>query len=160
MSSTRAASIGRGLLAGLAATIALSLVLLLKQALGVMPQLNLVLELARALGHDTAGAGWAANFVVGVLCWGSLFPFVERRMFFAHWINGLLFSSVVWLGVMLVVMPAAGAGLFGLQLGIVTPTLTLFLHWIYGAALGEVYGLLLEPAAGARAMQFLHLHHA
>jgi hypothetical protein len=160
MSNAQTASIGRGLLAGLAATIALSLTLLLKQALGVMPQLNLVLELARALGYDRVSVGWTANFVVGVLCWGTLFPIVERRMFFAHWMNGLLFSSVVWLGVMLIIMPAAGAGLFGMHLGIVTPTLTLFLHWVYGAVLGAVYGMLLKPTIGARAMQLLHLHHA
>jgi hypothetical protein len=69
-----------------------------------------------------------------------LFAWADRKMFFAHWVNGLLFASFVWLGVMLVIMPLAGEGAFGLKLGIATPTLTLFLHWFYGIVLGTTYG--------------------
>jgi hypothetical protein len=50
------------------------------------------------------------------------------------------FVSCVWLWVMLIIMPAVGAGIFGLELGLVTPTATLILHWIYGAVLGGVFG--------------------
>jgi hypothetical protein len=140
MNSSKVDSIERGLGAGLIATVALAIVLLVKQATGLMPQLDLVSILARALGFHSAAAGWAAHLVVGVLLWGPLFVWADHKMFFAHWINGLLFASVVWLGVMLVIMPLAGEGLFGLGLGLATPTLTLFLHWIYGAVLGSTYG--------------------
>jgi hypothetical protein len=117
--------------------------MLLKQALGFMPNVNLVMELANALGYHSATAGWIAHFIIGVLAWGLLFSWLDRYMRFAHWVNGLFFASVVWLGVMLIVLPAAGRGLFGvrgLELG--TPTVTLLLHWIYGFVLGSVYGLL------------------
>jgi hypothetical protein len=145
MKSSVVDSARRGLAAGLVATIALAIVLVAKQAIGMMPQLDLVSILARALGFQSLVAGWTAHFIVGVLLWGPLFVWADRKMFFAHWINGLLFASVVWLGVMLVIMPLAGEGAFGLGLGIVTPTLTLFLHWFYGIVLGGTYGAM-KPA--------------
>jgi hypothetical protein len=46
--------------------------------------------------------------------------------------------------VMFVIMPLAGEGLFGLNLGLATPTLTLFLHWLYGVVLGATYGRLMR----------------
>jgi hypothetical protein len=39
-----------------------------------------------------------------------------------------------------VFMPMAGAGLFGVQLGLMAPVATLMLHWFYGAVLGGAYG--------------------
>src|ERR1700679_1669007 len=100
----------RGLVAGLVATAALAIVLVLKQVVGLMPQVDLVNILARALGFQSLAAGWAAHFIVGVLFWGPLFVWADRKMFFAHWVNGLMFASVVWLGVMLIIMPLAGEG--------------------------------------------------
>ncbi len=142
MNNSKVNSLGRGLGAGLVATIALAIVLLAKQAIGLMPQLDLVSILARAIGSQAPAAGWTAHFFVGVLIWGPLFVWADRKMFFPHWINGLMFASVVWLGVMLLVMPLAGEGAFGLGLGMATPTLTLFLHWVYGTVLGGTYGAL------------------
>jgi len=159
MKVLQTSSIGRGLAAGLVATIVLVIVLTLKQAAGVMPQLNLVAILAHALGSRSLAVGWAANAFVGVLLWGFLFVWADRRMFFAHWVNGLFFASVVWLGVMLIIMPAAGEGLFGLDLGMATPTLTLFLHWIYGATLGGAYGAL-KPQVWTRTLARRRLRHA
>lgn len=139
---TAVGSIERGVVAGFAATVVVSLLMLLQQALGFMPRLNLVMELANALGRRTGVAGWTAHFVIGVFAWGLLFPWVDRHMRFDHWINGVYFASVVWLGVMLIVLPAAGDGVFGNHLELGTPTATLFLNWIYGVVLGGVYGLL------------------
>ena len=157
MTSSKVDSIERGLAAGLVATVALAIVLALKQVVGLMPQLDLVRILAQALGFQSLAVGWTAHFVVGVLFWGPLFVWADRKMFFPHWINGLLFGSAVWLGVMLVIMPLAGKGAFGLGLGIATPTLTLFLHWLYGTVLGSTYGAL-KP--GQLAMAAHRLHHA
>jgi hypothetical protein len=140
MSSKTIGSLGRGLGAGLIATIVLSIFMVVMPAVGLLPGLNLVMVLAHALGAQSAVVGWIAHYVIGVLLWGALFAWLEGRTFFPHWYNGLLFASVVWLGVMLIIMPLAGEGVFGLRIGIVTPTVTLFLHWIYGAVLGSVYG--------------------
>jgi hypothetical protein len=154
-------SVARGLIAGLVATVAVSLLMLLKQGLGFMPQVNPVMELANALGTRSALAGWTAHFIIGVLAWGVLFSWVDRYLHFPHWVNGVFFSSVVWLGVMLIVMPAAGEGLFGSRLALGTPTVTLFLNWIYGLVLGSVYGLL-QPAEWQRVRGWAEhrFHHA
>jgi Family of unknown function (DUF6789) len=139
----------RGMLAGLVATTALSVVLLLKQLIGLMPQLDLVTVLAHALGERSPVVGWVSNYFVGVFLWGPAFVWADRKMFFTHTFNGLMFGSIVWLGVMFIIMPLAGEGLFGLNLGLVTPTLTLFLHWLYGAVLGATYGRLVrQPSHG------------
>ncbi len=132
--------IGRGLAAGLAATLVLSLAIVLKQALGILPQLSTISVLAQMLGYQSLAVGWIMHFFVGVILWGPLYAWVDPKSSFPHWFNGIMFASCVWLGVMLLVMPAVGAGLFGLELGIVTPTATLMLHWIYGAVLGGFFG--------------------
>lgn len=142
MNAERTWSAGWGLLAGLTATIVVSLLILLKEALHFMPGVNPVMELANALGRRDAVAGWTAHFAIGVLAWGTLFAWLDSYVSLPHWMNGLLFASIVWLGVMLVIMPAAGDGLFGAQLAYGTPTVTLFLNWIYGVVLGSVYGRL------------------
>jgi hypothetical protein len=131
--------IGRGLVAGLAATIALSLVIVLKQALGVLPQLSTISVLAQMLGYQSLAVGWALHFFVGVILWGPLYAWIDPKSSYPHWFNGIIFATCVWLGVMLIIMPAVGAGVFGLELGLVTPTATLILHWIYGAVLGGVF---------------------
>jgi hypothetical protein len=142
MTTSKSDALLRGLIAGLAATLVLSLLLLVKQGIGLTPDLNLVLILAHALGYQSSYAGWAAHYLVGVLLWGALFPWFDRALPFQHWFNGLMFASAVWWGVMLIIMPVAGAGLFGLKLGIATPTVTLILHWAYGGVLGTVFGAL------------------
>jgi hypothetical protein len=43
---------------------------------------------------------------------------------------------------MVAMMPMAGAGLFGVELGLMAPVANLMLHWIYGAVLGGAYGAL------------------
>lgn len=132
--------IGRGLIAGLVATIIVSLAVILQQALGILPQLSTIRVLAQMLGYQSIAVGWAAHFIVGVLLWGPLYAWLDPKSSYPHWFIGMMFATFVWLGVMLVIMPAVGAGLFGIELGIVTPTATLVLHWIYGAALGTAFG--------------------
>ena len=139
--------ISRGLGAGLAATIVLSLVIVLKQALGVLPQLSTISVLAQMLGYQSLAVGWIVHFFVGVILWGPLYAWIDPKSSYPHWFNGIMFGSCVWLGLMLIIMPALGAGLFGLQLGLVTPTATLMLHWIYGTVLGGVFGSSRFPMA-------------
>lgn len=50
------------------------------------------------------------------------------------------FAAGAWFVMMVLLMPLAGAGAFGLKLGVTAPVATLILHWIYGAVLGAVYG--------------------
>jgi len=135
--------IGRGIVAGLAATVVLSLLMIMKQAMGLMPQLNSVAMLTQMMGAQTPLVGWLAHFVIGVVVWGMVFAWIDSRLSYAHWINGVIFATGAWLIMMIAIMPLAGAGLFGLNLGlgIMAPLATLMLHWIYGAVLGAVYGM-------------------
>lgn len=55
----------------------------------------------------------------------------------------MVFGVGAWLLMMVALMPMAGAGLFGLGLGIMAPVMTLVLHMIFGAVLGWTYGRLL-----------------
>ncbi len=41
---------------------------------------------------------------------------------------------------MIAVMPMAGAGLFGMNFGMMAPGMTMVLHIVFGAVLGVVYG--------------------
>jgi len=74
--------------------------------------------------------------------WGSLFPIFDAIVpGGSHWLKGTLFGIGAWLLMMILVMPMAGAGLFGMALGIMVPIATLVLHLIFGAVLGGTYGL-------------------
>ncbi len=50
---------------------------------------------------------------------------------------------------MILPMPMAGAGFFGLKMGLMAPVMTLLLHLIYGVVLGYVYGLLNKSPTSA-----------
>ena len=50
-----------------------------------------------------------------------------------------MFGALAWLLMMLIPMPMAGAGLFVMKMGMMTPIMTLVLHLIWGAVLGATY---------------------
>jgi hypothetical protein len=56
-------------------------------------------------------------------------------------------SKFAWFAMMLVFMPLAGHGFFGLGLGWMAPAATLVLHLIYGAVLAAVYASIGSAAA-------------
>ncbi len=130
----------KGVIAGFAATVVLSALLLIKGAMGLMPDLNTIAMLAKMTGGGMA-VGWLAHFVIGTVLWGGLFVAMVGLLPGGSYVGkGLVFGIGAWLAMMILVMPMAGAGLFGLSLGIMAPIMTLVLHLIYGAVLGWVYG--------------------
>lgn len=80
------------------------------------------------------------HFMIGIV-WGIAFALTSRMFPGAFWLKGMLFSVVPWLIMMIVMMPMAGAGFFGLDLGMAAPVMTLMLHLVFGAVLGAVYGV-------------------
>jgi uncharacterized membrane protein YagU involved in acid resistance len=138
----------RGMLAGLAATLVLSLLELTK---GMLPQLETIRFLenvAVATAKVTPlpmlpMAGWLWHFIIGILWWGGLFgfmlPLLPGR---GIWRKGAVFGVIAGLLVLLMVMPLAGAGYFGMQLSWLDPLVSMVYHVIYGVVLGVVYGLL------------------
>ncbi|SRR6266436_5715312 len=121
--------IGKGIIAGFIATVALSLVV------------DPIASLARTLWASSSSAtAWLLHFFVGTLVWGSAFALLHDHMSGPSWLRGIVFASGAWLMVMLVAMPLAGAGLFASELGLAAVAATLIIHAIYGAVLGGIYG--------------------
>lgn len=134
--------VGKGLLAGFIATLALSALLLVKQAVGLMPSFDLIRLLTVIFGGGAA-VGWLAHFMIGTMLWGLLFPLVEDAFGpMRFWVKGMWFGVAAWLLMMVIILPLAGAGFFGARYGIGAPVLTLLLHLAYGWVLGFAYGRL------------------
>ncbi|GMR17450.1 MAG: hypothetical protein BMS9Abin32_557 [Gammaproteobacteria bacterium] len=136
------ANASKGIIAGLVATLVLSLIMVAKGMMGLMPGLNVIAMLSTMM-HAGPAVGWIAHFMIGALVWGL--GFVALSKFLpgsSSLVQGISFGIAAWLMMMLLVMPMAGAGLFGLKMGAMAPILTLMLHVIYGAVLGGVFGKL------------------
>lgn len=138
-----------GLIAGLAATVVLSVLMIIKSAAGMLPGLNAIAMLAQ-LGNAYAGlpatpmTGWLLHFLIGTVLWGLLFTWALHAIpGGGTTVQGMVFGVAAWLLMMIIPMPLAGAGLFGMNIGIAAPVATLVLHLIFGAVLGYVYGALM-----------------
>ncbi|MDE1939789.1 MAG: hypothetical protein KGI68_12270 [Alphaproteobacteria bacterium] len=132
---------GKGIIAGFAATSVLSAFMVMKQMMGMMPLLDVIAMLTAMVGATSPLVGWAMHFMIGSVCLGGLFASIQDHLPGRGTIaRGIVFGIGAWLFMMLAVMPMAGAGLFGLSLGIAAPVMTLMLHIVFGATLGAVYG--------------------
>ena len=147
-------TIVKGVIAGFAATVVLSALMLMKQAMGLMPELDIAQMLTAMLGLPGVAFGWAMHFVIGSVVWGGLFAIIAPRFHGGNVAGGIAFGTAAWLMMMVGIMPMAGAGLFGLQLGILAPIMTFMLHVVFGAVLGWVFAALssgeVRHAASAR----------
>ena len=132
----------KGLIGGLVATLVLSLVIVFKTSLNIVPELSLIQLLTR-IGNLSVVQAWMDHFIIGVVVWGLLFgvadSMVEKG---SHVLKGIVFGVFAWLVMMVVFMPVVSAGLFGAKLGVMASVVTLFYHLVYGAVLGATYGLL------------------
>jgi uncharacterized membrane protein YagU involved in acid resistance len=149
----------RGIVAGLAAT---SVLLLLALTKAWIPQLDLGVVLERiadaALGRiglpAVPFAGVVLHYAIGTLWWGALFgilvPILPGERL---WLKGVYYGAVAGLLVMLMVMPLAGAGYFGMQMSLPAPMVTLVLHMTYGAVLGIAYEWLGQRFSPAQASE-------
>ena len=165
--------IPRGILAGFCATIVLSICMWIKHAAGIVPQANAIQALVKVStlwlsAPLTPWVGWAEHFFIGTLVWGIVFVLVEPWLAGPRWLRGIEFSIGPWILMMVLLMPPAGAGWFGANLGYGAPLAALVLHIIYGFSLGAIYGALVPsaeisrsertPGPGAPARSE-HLHH-
>lgn len=142
------ARLGNGILAGFAATIVLSIFMMMKQMMGMMPEMDVIAMLTKMSGASTLLMGWVMHFMIGGIVWGGLFALLQDRIPGGSTIvRGIVFGIGAWLMMMIVVMPMAGAGLFGMNFGMAAPVMTLLLHIIFGATLGAVYGWRAAPKA-------------
>jgi uncharacterized membrane protein YagU involved in acid resistance len=121
------------------ATGVLSVLMVMKGAMGLMPELNPIGMISHMLGAPMP-VGWAMHFMIGIV-WGIAYALIARNLPGGPvWVKGALFSVAPWLLMMIVMMPMAGAGLFGMAHGMPAPVMTLVLHLVFGAVLGLTYG--------------------
>ncbi len=138
-------NIAKGVIAGFAATAVVSILFLMKAAMGLMPELNIIAMLSAMMGGALI-VGWIAHFVIGAVIWGGLFASLEPHIPGGSlWLKGIIFGIAAWLLMMVAVMPMAGAGSFGSNFGMVAPVMTLMVHVIFGAVLGGVYAAIQIP---------------
>ena len=136
--------IAKGLVAGAAATAVLSALMVMKSMMELMPQLDLPKMIAGMMGApNTPLIGWGVHVMIGVVGYGLAIALLDNRLpGKSHWIHGALIGFGGWVVMMVMVMPMAGMGLFGMALGLMAPMMTLVLHLIFGAVLGWTYGRL------------------
>ncbi|WP_394697533.1 DUF6789 family protein [Pseudoxanthomonas japonensis] len=131
-------NIAKGITAGIVATVVLSVLMVAKSMMGLMPQLDVISMLSRMMGVAVPVA-WVIHFMIGAI-WGALFAVLYKAIPGKEAVaKGLVFGSAAWLLMMLMIMPMAGAGLFGMKLGMIAPVMTWMLHLVFGSVLGLVY---------------------
>ncbi len=140
----------RSLVAGFVATLVLSALMIMKGMMGIMPELDVIAMLGK-MSQDMMGFGgpavaWLLHFMIGTVLWGLLFAALYSALPGSGPVaKGITLGVLAWLLMMIGPMPMAGAGFFGMKLGLMAPMMTLVLHIIYGAVLGFVFARL--PAA-------------
>lgn len=150
-------NIRNGLTAGFVATVVVSLLIMAKHSLGIVPQLDPVGMVAALFGRLTGTppdllVGWLLHFVIGTGLWGVGYAVLADALIGPPAVRGVTFGVGAWLLMMLIVMPLAGAGVFGLALGIEAATLMLVMHLVFGGTLGIVYASSQGEAARADVM--------
>jgi len=142
-------NITAGVKAGFVATIVLSAMMLAKGMMGLMPGLDPIVMMSAMMGAP-AIMGWVAHFMIGSLAWGIgfavLYDFVPGNSAVA---KGISWGVGAWLAMMIAVMPMAGAGFFGMSLGVMAPMMTLVMHLVFGIVLGAVYAMTATQGAEA-----------
>ena len=130
----------KGMIAGFVGTAVMSVMMLMKSMLGFVPDLDPIGMLAGMFG-DTRALGWILHFVIGTVAWGGGYALIYKFLpTSSPVIKGIIFGLLAWMAMMLVVMPMAGNGFFGLEIGIIAPIMTMMLHVIFGVVMGVVYG--------------------
>lgn len=135
----------KGIIAGFVATIVMSVLMVIKKTSGLVPELDPIHMLSMTASQkmglpETILIGWAMHFIIGAVIWGGLFAFINHLLPGKQQIiKGMVLGTIAWLLMMVAAMPANGAGLFGLNIGVIVPIIALMLHLIYGAVLGGTY---------------------
>lgn len=137
-----------GFYSGLVATLITGCMLLMKNALHVVPQLHVARSISGLVGmHESVMAGVIVIFVLGIFVFGGLFAMFAPKIPVRSYLGkSLLCGVAMWLVWTAVLMPLAGSGFFGLEGGAVVPIGALVLSLAYWLILGMGYRWLSAPA--------------
>jgi len=129
-------TIKNGLIGGFVGSAVLAVIFIMKGAMGMMPEMNIIAMLSHMMGTSSA-MGWAAHFMIGTILWGGLFSLANSAIpGGTQTLKGVVLGIAAWLLMMIAVMPMAGAGFFGINFGMAGFVLPLILHIVFGAVLG------------------------
>lgn len=132
----------RTLLAGLAATLVMTVIMLMAPAMG-LPPMNVGAMLGSVMGGSLI-LGWMGHFLIGAgLAVGYAALFAERLPG-SPMLRGAIFSLLPWLMAQVIVMPMMGMGLFSGSISAAGGSL--IGHVVYGLVLGLVLGAVPAPA--------------
>lgn len=132
-------NISTGLLAGLVATVVLVVMMVVQGMMGVVPGLNVAAMIGAMIGSSVA-VGWIIHITVHTIAGGGGFAVLYNALpGGTALVKGIVYGVVAWLVLMFTIMPMAGVGIFGLDLGMIAPIIVLLFHLIFGAVLGLVY---------------------
>ena len=134
-------SVKSAILAGFAATFVTSSILLMKNALGAFQEVHIAQTLSNVLGTpDEIMIGGTAFFLIGTVILSVAYAFIRPHIpVRSDLVKGLIFGFGIWLAMMLVLMPLAGAGMFAMNRSAVPVAVDLVLTLLYGLILAAVY---------------------
>lgn len=132
-------NIGKGIIAGLLASAAVSGAIFLGSLAGVLPTADPVRALSGAT-LSPPGLSWVMHFAVGTFLWGPLLAALSPVLPPLFWFKGVVFGALAWLLMLLVTWASdpASPPQTGLE--------PILLHLFFGGVLGWIYGVLLDRA--------------
>ena len=144
------ANVSRAMLAGLAATLAMTMMMYAAPLMG-MPKMDIAAMLGSLVNGGEMPApmsgpwwmGMMMHFVHGVVIFPLLYAYLLYRVLpGSDWVRGMLWGVILWLVAQMMVMPMMGMGFFSSAAP--QPTMavlgSLMGHLIYGAILGALAG--------------------
>jgi hypothetical protein len=86
-------NIKAGVISGFVATVVLSALMVMKDMMGVMPELNAVHMMADMMKQPMA-MGWVAHFMIGTIVWGGLFAVLVNKLLGSNLVSAIIFSGI------------------------------------------------------------------
>ena len=126
----------KAMIAGIAGTVAMTIVSVYLAPMMGMPKMNPAEMLAGQMGGSMV-MGWAGHFMIGIV-FAIAYAFVAESLPGAPWLRGALFGIAPWLLAQAAVMPMMGMSFFSGSM--VMAGGSLIGHVIYGAVVGATYG--------------------
>jgi uncharacterized membrane protein YagU involved in acid resistance len=130
----------RVIFAGLVGALSMALASYVFNAMGV-PMVDFGRLIAtKMLGYHSHGTrlGFAMHLVNGVLLALLYAVLVAQWLPGTPWMKGIIYGILLWLGMMLVVLPALGDGVLGLKTSRAVAPSALAAHLLYGLSLGLI----------------------
>jgi hypothetical protein len=129
------------MVAGFVATVVISMMMLMKKSMGIMPRFGLI-SMLQTVTDQPKSVDWLIHFLVGIVVYGLLIALLAPILPFDYWLDGIVVGLIGWMLASLTLMPAAGKGLFGLSYGASAFIMSMMMHAVFGLVLGLVYGWL------------------